>query len=337
MLQTLTQMILFSTVPSALSFGSIGTTLPELFHHTSAFVSHVNAGSAILHDLHSSTIIASASDVVINDGSSLLVKYRESLALHPLQTKMVTGGILAVTGDAIAQSRQIIDSKEDEKKTYDVRRAFSFAVFDMCYRALQQFSFPTIAQNCQGQTLGKALSSVPLLQNALSQLANGNGLGSHELTYYLSALEQTITFQFGIVPLIYYPVFFILTGSLQGLTPSQSFDRARETFIPLMKRNLLFWIPVQFGVFSFVDDQLQIPILCVSGLAWTIILSIMAGSAKSYASEEEDSLEPLYSELDPDYMDVDDLESIKLALRTDENSVCANVDKNTIEKASSLN
>lgn len=50
-----------------------------------------------------------------------------------------------------------------------------------------------------------------------------------------------------------------------------------------MERNLLFWIPVQFIQFGFVQEDLQIPFLCVCGLGWTFILSIMAGSTKEYS------------------------------------------------------
>lgn len=53
-----------------------------------------------------------------------------------------------------------------------------------------------------------------------------------------------------------------------------------------MKRNLLFWIPTQFAVFGFVEENLQIPILIVCGLVWTIILSLSAGNA----AEEQPAL-----------------------------------------------
>lgn len=51
----------------------------------------------------------------------------------------------------------------------------------------------------------------------------------------------------------------------------------------LYYRNLLFWIPVQFVQFAFIQEDLQIPFLCACGLAWTFILSIMAGSTKEYS------------------------------------------------------
>ena len=85
---------------------------------------------------------------------------------------------------------------------------------------------------------------------------------------------------------IYYPVFYATTGLVQGLTVEETLTRAKETFIPLMKRNLMFWIPTQFAVFGFVEENLQIPLLIVCGLIWTIILSLSAGNA----TEEEPAM-----------------------------------------------
>jgi hypothetical protein len=72
---------------------------------------------------------------------------------------------------------------------------------------------------------------------------------------------------------------------VQGLTSEQTIARAKETFIPLMKRNLLFWIPVQFGTFGYVEENLQIPVLIVCGLVWTVILSLSAGSVTANDNE----------------------------------------------------
>merc|ERR1719215_693459 len=100
-------------------------------------------------------------------------------------------------------------------------------------------------------------------------------------------MEQTLASQLGIVPFFYYPVFFALTGAIQGLSMSGSLTRAQENFLPLMKRNLLFWIPVQFVQFGYIPEDFQIPFLSVCGLGWTFILSVAAGSAKSYSPEKE--------------------------------------------------
>ena len=191
----------------------------------------------------------------------VLESYKHLLSTHPLSTKMMTGATLAVCGDAIAQSQ---DDKE-----YDKRRAASFAAFDMAYRAVQHFSFPLIVAACHGQYLG----GLPFLDSVDASS--------------LSAMEQTLASQLGIVPFFYYPVFFSLTGFIQGLSVSGSIARAQENFLPIMKRNLLFWIPVQFVQFGYIQEDLQIPFLSMCGLAWTFILSVAAGSAKSYTPEKE--------------------------------------------------
>eukprot|EP00529_Nitzschia_sp_RCC80_P029386 CAMPEP_0113473280 /NCGR_PEP_ID=MMETSP0014_2-20120614/17964_1 /TAXON_ID=2857 /ORGANISM="Nitzschia sp." /LENGTH=322 /DNA_ID=CAMNT_0000366045 /DNA_START=284 /DNA_END=1252 /DNA_ORIENTATION=+ /assembly_acc=CAM_ASM_000159 len=208
--------------------------------------------------------------------SNLLDSYKELLKLHPLPTKMLTGATLAVTGDAIAQKSAAAKAKDEndgEIVEYDTSRAVSFAVFDMAYRALQHFSFPIIVAACQGQFIG----SLPLV-------------GSFVSTSQSAAMEQTLASQLGIVPFLYYPAFFALTGAIQGLDFDAAVVRARENFIPLMKRNLLFWIPVQYVQFSSIPEELQIPFLSVCGLAWTFILSVAAGSAKTY-NKNDDSTE----------------------------------------------
>jgi hypothetical protein len=233
-----------------------------------------------------SSSVSIASSVAAVDGGDFfhhwLGVYTHSLAVHPLETKMATGGVLAVTGDAIAQTSQQLGQQTDDDGgendvahfDYDVRRAASFMVFDMSYRALQHAAFPIIVQQCHGQFLGRVLSVT-----AASQVFHSN---VETMTSYWAAMEQTLASQLGIVPFLYYPVFFALTGAVQGLDMEAAIQRAQENFVPLMKRNLLFWIPVQFIQFGFIETSLQIPFLSICGLCWTFILSIYAGSTKQY-------------------------------------------------------
>jgi len=183
--------------------------------------------------------------------------YKDSLIENPLETKLITGGILAFFGDAIAQSRE---------PEYDTKRAGAFVTFDIFYRAVQCAIFPYIVETCQGQYLSPLLSNVMDVQTA-------------------AILEQTCANQFIVIPFLYYPVFFTLTGYVQGLSADASIERAQNTLIPLLKRNWLFWLPVQYYQFGYVDEPLQIPFLCVAGLAWTFILSLAAGSVKNYGEE----------------------------------------------------
>lgn len=267
----------------AFGFGGLD---PALLHHsvTTAASSAVDSFLHITAAQHVTTAAASSRtvpglDVLANGAQHVLGHYKDALAAHPLPTKMMTGATLATCGDAIAQSK-------DEDTPYDTRRAASFAIFDMAYRALQHASFPVIVEHCRGQVLTAGVTGMlglVGLQHSASTIVGP------EMTQNFAALEQTLASQLGVVPFLYYPVFFAMTGFIQGLTMEGSVDRAKEKFVPLMQRNLLFWIPVQFIQFGFIEESLQIPFLSVCGLAWTFILSIMAGDANSKATEAESS------------------------------------------------
>ena len=251
---------------------TVSFSIPEVLHlYASASESASHAIPQLNHAAHAFPHAKTAAAALQHGGLvDPLTAYKHILQAHPLPTKMVTGATLAVCGDAIAQSKE-------KDVAYDQRRATSFAVFDMAYRALQHFSFPIIVAACHGQFLG----AIPALETLdASQLA---------------AMERTLASQLGIVPFLYYPAFFALTGAVQGLSTSGAMTRARENFIPLMKRNLLFWIPVQFVQFGYIQHDLQIPFLSVCGLGWTFILSVAAGSTKSYNTPIEDQVEELMS------------------------------------------
>lgn len=179
---------------------------------------------------------------------------------------MMTGAALATAGDAIAQKREDDD--------YDPSRGASFAAFDMIYRAAQHVLFPIIVELCRGQYLFSFMATI-----GASQLVDLSTL---------TAMERSLASQLIIVPFLYYPVFFTFTGYMQGLNFEEGLERAKQNFAPLMKRNLLFWIPVQYVQFCYVPTDLQIPFLSCAGLAWTFILSVLAGSAKKYSTEEPD-------------------------------------------------
>lgn len=138
---------------------------------------------------NANTVIAANSIPIAGE---LLNSYKHALQVNPLETKMLTGGLLATLGDAIAQS-------QTPDEPYDKTRAASFAAFDMCYRALQHFVFPIIVAECTGKVFLSALTSIPALAKVASQNVDS-----------LAALEQTLASQLGVVPFIYYPIFFAL-------------------------------------------------------------------------------------------------------------------------------
>jgi len=240
-----------SNMPSLIQ--QYDTLSPAFMHHSSLIASSLQSG------IH---IPTSASDIYS--------MYKQALSTDPLETKCATGAVLAIIGDAIAQSRE-------PDTEYDTKRASAFILFDMSYRALQHLAFPIITDHCHGQYILGAIAASPFASLVSDQTNPA----------YFAAMEQSLACQLGLVPFIYYPVFYALTAFVQGLSRENAIERAKETFIPLMKRNYLFWIPVQFAVFGFIEEDLQIPLLCVSGVIWTIIMSLAVGSTKKYTQEKE--------------------------------------------------
>jgi protein Mpv17 len=232
---------------------------PTLVHSFQlSSISNRNHVTRQVHHQPSSHSILPASSTKLHAApiEVMITMYKQSLLDNPLQTKLLTGGILAFIGDAVAQSRE---------PEYDKKRAGAFVSFDLIYRAVQCSLFPHIVDICDGHSLATVLPDIDL--------------------HFLATIEQTFANQFLVIPLIYYPVFFSLTGYLQGLSMEANAERVKSTLVPLLKRNWLFWIPVQYYQFGYVEEPLQIPFLCVAGLAWTFILSAYAGSVKTYDQE----------------------------------------------------
>jgi len=196
--------------------------------------------------------------------------YMHNLDAYPIVTKVCTAATLAMTGDLIAQSV--------EPGPYDTKRGLSFGLFDAIYRGgFQHFLFPVINDAFHGTILLQLLPS-----------------GNVEL---LAALERTVANQLVVVPLVYYPLFFSLTGLVQGLTAAETLARAREKFLPLIGRNLQFWLPVQIIQFEYVPEELQVTWVAAFGLIWKIILSTLAGNAKEGTACAEDADECMLPEV----------------------------------------
>jgi hypothetical protein len=116
---------------------------------------------------------------------TVFLAYQRALLSSPLRTKVATGAILAILGDALAQSTTASSTSSSLTKTsttfvYDKRRALSFAAFDSCYRIFQHFMFPAVITLCQGNVLNKFVPSILLPMT--------------------SALERTLLYQLLIVP-----------------------------------------------------------------------------------------------------------------------------------------
>ena len=60
-----------------------------------------------------------------------------------------------------------------------------------------------------------------------------------------AAFERNLINMFVFATLVYYPLFFAITGQLQGLAFKQSFERAKRRYAGLFGVSTAFWLPVQ--------------------------------------------------------------------------------------------
>mmetsp|Transcript_20411 Transcript_20411/g.58571 ORF Transcript_20411/g.58571 Transcript_20411/m.58571 type:complete len:350 (-) Transcript_20411:95-1144(-) len=213
-----------------------------------------------LHDV----VRQSLQNVHFNPASSKLLKsYSQLLVTHPLETKAGTAAILAAAGDAIAQK------SSDASKDYDPTRGASFALFAAMYTgAFQHYWFGW--ENTKLSFVAAELSPALALFFASSAA--------------VLPIAKLVLNQFVVVPFLYMPLFFALTGYMAGLTQEESLDRAKQMYGQILVRNYWYWLPVQFVQFALIAPEWQIPYVCGASLIWTIILS-SASSATATPAE----------------------------------------------------
>lgn len=223
--------------------------------------------------------------------------YGDALRDSPLVTKAATATTLAVTGDAVAQFSAMSASSSREESTvkYDPTRALSLGLFAALYTgAFQHFWFGWLNSHLASEA---ALASPTMAVVLASPLSPG----------VLAALKVSVN-QFLVVPFVYMPVFFALTGAVGGMSPKESLDRARELFAPLIVRNYAFWLPAQMIQFALIPPEFQITYLCAAGLFWNMILSAATnGGGSSSQQEHQDDAAYAYAEDGVTLSDVEDL------------------------------
>lgn len=250
-------------------------------------------------------LVAWSSDV--HNHYNLLEAYSTLLQNHPVPTKVMTAALLATMGDAIAQFQSQPNTNSNSSSSsssptvpYDVKRGAAFLVFGALYTGLfQHYWFAYLSAHIRewGSAVGIWGVDPPATRptaEALWQYSRGGGGNTADewWSYFdlvarfqnpptdvAVAVAKVAVNQFFVVPAIYMPLFFAVTGALGGLNVNQAQARARSLYLPLLQRNYFYWLPMQFVQFFVVPPEWQIPFVSLASLAWTIVLSSIGGSS----------------------------------------------------------
>jgi len=175
--------------------------------------------------------------------------YTDLLVTAPIPTKVATAAVLGGAGDFVAQLAESATKSGSTRRKLDLDpiRALSMIAFSAIYTgAFQAWWISTLQAEV------------------------------HLSNQVLDAAVKTGLCQFGTIPLVYMPTFFVVTGAVRGMDLQASLENGKQNYLRIYSRNVLYWIPVQMCQFLYVPQEWQIPFLCAGGFIWSVILSTLA-------------------------------------------------------------
>jgi len=192
----------------------------------------------------------------------LLAAYTGLLVSDPVPTKIATATVLGAAGDVVAQLTEAASKEGKFSFVLDQKRGLSMLAFSALYTgAFQSWYIGFLQENVH-------------LADPIADAAVKTGLC-----------------QFGSIPLVYMPTFFLVTGAVRGMDLQSGIDNAKANYLRIYSRNVGYWIPVQMVQFFYVPQEWQIPFLCAAGFTWSVILSSIALSQQPSAAAVESTEE----------------------------------------------
>ena len=188
--------------------------------------------------------------------AAALAAYTRLLQSDPVATKIATAAVLGAAGDAVAQLTEAAQKRSELLSAFDANRALSMVAFSAVYTgAFQAWWIGTLQENVH-------------LADPIADAAVKTGLC-----------------QFGTIPLVYMPTFFLITGAVRGMDLQTAVENAKAQYFRIYLRNVGYWIPVQMVQFFYLPQEWHITFLCVAGFVWSIILSSVALSGQPASPE----------------------------------------------------
>eukprot|EP00736_Rhodelphis_marinus_P013279 Rmarinus@m.2871 len=181
---------------------------------------------------------------------SLWQQYNVALERNPLMTKAFTSAVMVGTGDVIAQ---LIELSADPNRRFDILRLLRMGVTG-------------------GVLIGPALHVwYGTLEATLGQGKLGGGAGE--------ALAKIAADQ-----LVYAPIFtavvFAVLNALEGEGVAELKAKLGAPYVDTMKMNYRIWPLAQVVTFAVLPAHLRVLFANCVGLAWNVILSMLANQRK---------------------------------------------------------
>eukprot|EP00927_Polykrikos_kofoidii_P012775 TRINITY_DN15535_c0_g1_i4.p1 TRINITY_DN15535_c0_g1~~TRINITY_DN15535_c0_g1_i4.p1 ORF type:complete len:223 (+),score=20.94 TRINITY_DN15535_c0_g1_i4:86-670(+) len=170
-----------------------------------------------------------------------LGRFRDSLENRPMLANLVAAGSLGVVGDLLCQVMV------EQRETVEARRTFAVSMFCGLY---------------QGPVCSTIYASYPRYFPA--------ALTSTQLR---SGLSCAVADNFGHVPFLYIPAFYMSVGVLQGSGWSASMESLKADWAQTVVDCWKLWIPLQLLNFSVVPLHMRVLFMNVACLFWNVYLS----------------------------------------------------------------
>uniref|UniRef100_A0A7S4SCG9 Uncharacterized protein n=2 Tax=Ditylum brightwellii TaxID=49249 RepID=A0A7S4SCG9_9STRA len=213
------------------------------------------------------TITTTTTASKVSGGKGFVQWYESYLESSPIKTKMVTGGILWGMGDFVAQIVPVVffppenDETKNNKNTEEkhIEKTSPLSSFEYDYtRTARAVAF--------GFVIHAPASHVHF--NFLEWMTVKAGVEGLKIPVFKAFMEQFVYWSWFSNSLYHGAM-----GGMQGMTPSEIYDRIADVLWETQKAQWVFWIPVQLLNFRFVPVRHQLNVVLVTSIVWTALLS----------------------------------------------------------------
>lgn len=175
---------------------------------------------------------------------NLIASYNNTLAVHPIKTKVATNGTIMTAADLTAQTIDIRAKPEERKKIDLIRTA--------------------------RMTVTSALLLTPLIHhyyNVLDRFLPGNST---------KIVLKKLTFDQAVVAPLSLAAFLSVVTLMETRSMNSVGDKLHKDWLPTLKINYAIWPVANYINFQYVPLQQRILYGSTVGYFWGIILAYMA-------------------------------------------------------------